>query len=343
MVFVSFSVCALVLVATCSGHESANDDGADFMINAPEDRESGAIPLMDQPALGGRERRSTDCGITSAFTSEQKDTAVSEHNRLRAQEQSAAMLKMSWDDGLAARAQEWASQCRWKHGMASDCDGNAAGQNLYISWAPGYPQWTVEKALSAWYNEKQYWTANVLNNGTCQTGKVCGHYTQMVWSTSARVGCGYALCETVALSDSRNVSDAVFVVCDYSPPGNWRGLPVFPVGKACTECWTLTRKDATNPGYLCDNGHFCESCNPANDPECQCGPPVECLNGGVWSDKDCRCHCVNRYYGDACETACEDLKPTSSCEYFQSVDYCETSSIYYSFMTKNCAKTCGFC
>jgi len=30
---------------------------------------------------------------------------------------------------------------------------------------------------------------------TCATGEVCGHYTQVVWAKSYKVGCGAAFCE----------------------------------------------------------------------------------------------------------------------------------------------------
>ncbi|MBK9527127.1 MAG: hypothetical protein IPO41_02100 [Acidobacteria bacterium] len=42
-------------------------------------------------------------------------------------------------------------------------------------------------------------------------GKSCLHFTQVVWSTTTKVGCGKA-------RTADGMTD--FVVCDYSPPGN---------------------------------------------------------------------------------------------------------------------------
>ena len=41
---------------------------------------------------------------------------------------------------------------------------------------------------------------------------VCGHYTQIVWRKSQRLGCGMASC-----------GDTEVWVCNYDPPGNFLG------------------------------------------------------------------------------------------------------------------------
>ena len=43
---------------------------------------------------------------------------------------------------------------------------------------------------------------------------MCGHYTQMVWQTSTKVGCAMAVCED---------SQEQVWVCQYQPAGNWVG------------------------------------------------------------------------------------------------------------------------
>lgn len=42
-------------------------------------------------------------------------------------------------------------------------------------------------------------------------GKVCGHYTQVVWSNTRRLSCSEIQC----------IDYCNFIVCDYDPPGNY--------------------------------------------------------------------------------------------------------------------------
>ena len=51
-------------------------------------------------------------------------------------------------------------------------------------------------------------------HNSCAKGRICGHYTQVVWRTTTTVGCAIAVCE--------DTSEQVWV-CHYQPPGNWIG------------------------------------------------------------------------------------------------------------------------
>jgi hypothetical protein len=67
--------------------------------------------------------------------------------------------------------------------------------------------------VDAWGNEKKDYD---YANNSCQSGAVCGHYTQVVWRSTKLVGCGVASC-------SAGNSKAQVWVCQYSPPGNYVG------------------------------------------------------------------------------------------------------------------------
>ena len=69
------------------------------------------------------------------------------------------------------------------------------------------PTWVIDKwgAESADYSPER---------DACAPNRHCGHYTQIVWATTAEVGCGMAVCPTL---------DQVWV-CNYRPRGNVRGL-----------------------------------------------------------------------------------------------------------------------
>jgi len=73
----------------------------------------------------------------------------------------------------------------------------------------------LKSGVEKWFDEH---AAYDYVGNDCDEGKVCGHYTQVVWSSSASVGCGYAECGPF--------SDDLFevmLVCQYSPPGNYVG------------------------------------------------------------------------------------------------------------------------
>ena len=49
---------------------------------------------------------------------------------------------------------------------------------------------------------------------TCASNRQCGHYTQIVWTTTREVGCGMSVCPTLGQ----------VWVCNYRPSGNIRFL-----------------------------------------------------------------------------------------------------------------------
>lgn len=143
---------------------------------------------------------------------------VAAHNRWRAQVGVTQRLKYS--TALAAQAQAWANHlkqanhCRMRH---SDPHGQY-GENLDwaspIRWSNGHTelqQLTPEQVVDDWGSEKVNYDYKA---NTCAPGKVCGHYTQVVWRTTTTVGCGMAVCE--------DTKEQVWV-CRYEPPGNWVG------------------------------------------------------------------------------------------------------------------------
>ncbi|VDM82346.1 unnamed protein product [Strongylus vulgaris] len=53
--------------------------------------------------------------------------------------------------------------------------------------------------------------------------KQIGHYTQMAWETSYKLGCGVVNCASMTL-----------VVCQYGPAGNYFNEPIYTIGDPCT-------------------------------------------------------------------------------------------------------------
>jgi uncharacterized protein YkwD len=110
-----------------------------------------------------------------------------------------------WDSTLASYAQEWANHLKsTKNCGMQHRSSNKYGENL--AWASGM-NLNPNSIVKMWYDEiKDY---NYANN-SCRS--VCGHYTQVVWKSSKKIGCGMAKC-----------GSAEVWVCNYDPPGNYVG------------------------------------------------------------------------------------------------------------------------
>ncbi|ESN97584.1 hypothetical protein HELRODRAFT_185908 [Helobdella robusta] len=150
-------------------------------------------------------------GVPSAAELQQ---IVDKHNKLRSQEGSSKMQPMKWSDKLAGYAATWAKGCQFKHGQPPEAGSGHIGQNLYVSTvkSPNY-----DGAVQNWYNEKPDYN---LAANSCTHGKMCGHYTQIVWATTTEVGCAAQVCDSIGGTSFRG---GHIVVCNYLPPGNWVG------------------------------------------------------------------------------------------------------------------------
>jgi pathogenesis-related protein 1 len=108
---------------------------------------------------------------------------------------------LRWNATVAASAQSWANQCNFSHP-----GGHPYGENLAMGTANFYD---LAALTMLWIDE--YTDYNYAAN-SCAPNAVCGHYTQMVWRSTQRLGCGEQIC-----GSNR------YLVCRYDPPGNWVG------------------------------------------------------------------------------------------------------------------------
>lgn len=126
---------------------------------------------------------------------------------------------LEWDQALADIAADYAAQCTWAHNVnRSDNYPGYVGENLAL-FSSGWPVSSlVESTLSNWV-EGEMGDYDYASN-TC-SGE-CGHYTQVVWRNTERVGCALQQCATFTnLSASWN--NGYMLVCNYSPGGNFNG------------------------------------------------------------------------------------------------------------------------
>jgi pathogenesis-related protein 1 len=155
-------------------------------------------------------------GGGSSATNEPTELAgiTAAHNVARANVMPTAaspLPSLTWDPDLAAIAQAYAENCVFEHSMAPDL-----GENLYANTGSTSP----EEVVAGWVSEVADYDYDA-NACAPDSQWGCGHYTQVVWADSLRLGCGVATCT----ENSPFGSSAAWQnwVCNYDPPGNWVG------------------------------------------------------------------------------------------------------------------------
>ncbi|XP_071550654.1 uncharacterized protein [Panulirus ornatus] len=188
---------------------------------------------------------------------------VTQHNQLRSQvatgnekrgvggSQPAAsnMRLMEWDDELARVAQGHADQCLFKHDCP-DCrrvSRFGVGQNLFISFQSNFDtsvQW--ERAIQAWYNEVADFNPKDIHPFKFSSGT--GHYTQMLWWSTYKIGCGF-----IMFKEGRWWKK--LYTCNYGPAGNIIFSTMYSKGSPCSSCPDGTSCSVRYPG-LCQGSRF---------------------------------------------------------------------------------------
>ncbi|XP_055443371.1 glioma pathogenesis-related protein 1 isoform X1 [Bubalus kerabau] len=155
------------------------------------------------------------------------------HNKFRSSVTPAAsdMLYMTWDPLLAQIAKAWASHCEFAHNKQLKPpyklhpNFTSLGENL---WTGSLSIFSVSSAITAWYDEVKYYDFK-----TRKCNKVCGHYTQVVWADSYKVGCAVHFCPRV--SGFEALLNGAHFICNYGPAGNYPTWP-YKQGSRCSAC-----------------------------------------------------------------------------------------------------------
>jgi hypothetical protein len=126
---------------------------------------------------------------------------------------------LTWDSGLANMAQGWADQVIGLQNPPHSGQWVVAGENIYVGFGIGQ---SAAAAMEYWKGEQEFYHYST-NTCSAPPKKSCGHYTQLVWSTSTRVGCGRVLWS------ADNLNYATWV-CNYQSPGNIIGQLPYSVG-----------------------------------------------------------------------------------------------------------------
>lgn len=138
------------------------------------------------------------------------------HNAVRAgvdsPTPSPALEPLGWSTAAEAVAKAYVEQCKWGH---NEQRGNL-GENIAAA-TPDY--WDTWNMVMAWADEVSDYN---YQDNSCAAGKQCGHYTQIVWRATTRVGCAMKVC-TQNSPFGAQAPTWHYWVCNYDPPGNYRG------------------------------------------------------------------------------------------------------------------------
>ncbi|KAK0413705.1 hypothetical protein QR680_006952 [Steinernema hermaphroditum] len=196
---------------------------------------------------------------TRGLSADSRKTILDKHNQLRSQNalgqsrdgstgrnapKAKNMYKLSWDCELERIAQSWANRCQFKH---SPKNLRNAGENIYKSWPTVQNDGPIVKAADSWWGELTKIGVGAYSSNFKLTNtlfsKGVGHYTQMAWARTTKLGCGHAKCSNMNL-----------VVCNYRETGNYMDQSIYEIGNPCrqdSDCKTFKNSRCSAKEGLC--------------------------------------------------------------------------------------------
>lgn len=163
-------------------------------------------------------------GAPLRSTSELATRFVKAHNDIR---KIYNVPPLVWDQGIADYAQAWANTLKSKKCQLMHRPQPKYGENLAMNWTSvSVPKGQFDKppefGVQSWAKECTHYNPS---SNTCAKGKVCGHFTQVVWRNSTKFGCGVVTCD--GKENTYNKGRVELWVCNYDPPGNFIGKKPF--------------------------------------------------------------------------------------------------------------------
>ncbi|WP_077350959.1 CAP domain-containing protein [Algoriphagus sp. A40] len=135
------------------------------------------------------------------------------HNSLR---EEVSVPPLVWSEDLAKEAQKWAkkvAKMNEEEAWVLEHSGSGFGENIAGGYITG--DTPAQRVKLGWGEEEK---VNFdTNTRKCLPGTTCGHYTQIVWRNTTKVGCGMAV----------NPNGKYILVCNYDPPGNFNNEPAY--------------------------------------------------------------------------------------------------------------------
>src|SRR5260221_9047957 len=155
---------------------------------------------------------SSSVAAQSSFAAGFPARILAAHNAERAR---AGVPPLAWDNALGTAAAGYATQMAMTGSFAHSDRSlrRGTGENL---WMGTHGAFSVEAMVGGWASEKRFFLPGTFpNNSSTGSWEDVGHYTQMIWPTTQRIGC--------ALASTGRVD---YLVCRYAGAGNIDGRPV---------------------------------------------------------------------------------------------------------------------
>ena len=135
-----------------------------------------------------------------------RDKLLDAHNRERSV---YGVPSLEWSDDLARRAAVWAETLA-KLGYIAHASAEqraSEGENIWVGTAGNY---RIEDMVDCWAGERRMFRPGRFpGNSTTGNWADVGHFTQIVWKRTTRVGCATA-----------SARGAEYLVCRYDTAGN---------------------------------------------------------------------------------------------------------------------------
>jgi len=232
-------------------------------------------------------RRHTNCRYTHpnpycsvleearhGLTDVQKQWLLNAHNELRSNItmgyfkddygllSASGMTRLTWDEELARTAQNWASQCKYEYDedrgkLLKDGTLSPVWQSVMVHTASSkfqMEQHRFESVVGTWFKEVEAFKGGDVQD--YQFDKKYGHFAQISWAKTSKVGCGWVYFHDEKAKKHRFVS---LTVCNYWVKGNTDGEVMYKEGEPCSGCKDKAR-------CLEDPGNLCEELKPVIIP-----------------------------------------------------------------------------
>nr|ABA54555.1 venom allergen-like protein 11 [Schistosoma mansoni] len=142
-------------------------------------------------------------------------SVVQLHNQYRSQHGSNPLVL---DQNLSNMAQQWADHLLQQSHLSNSgyvYRGMKVGENLGSRWSNGPMELNCKDLIEHWYQE----SGKYKFNSEPDSIQGIGNFTQIVWTSSERIGVGIAI-QSYKSGEDLHKDSKMILVCLYHPPGN---------------------------------------------------------------------------------------------------------------------------